>query len=507
MNQSVECQVLIAGAGPAGLTLAIELARRGVTYRIVDRRDEPFHGSRGKGIQPRTLEIFNDLGVVDRILGAGGAYPPQWIHALDGGQQAQGITVSEPSAAEPYGQPWMVMQARTEEVLRERLGELGGSVEWGTEILGFSQADTVSVRLRTSRGDACLSSQYLVGADGGRSTVRKQLDVGFPGKTMGVRAIVADLHMTGIDTRYWHRFNDGAMDRHLSLCPLQGTDLIQLQATVPLEGEVAIYQPALQTLIEERSGRDDLVVTGTEWASLYQMNARLADHYRVGRVFLVGDAAHIHPPTGGQGLNTSIQDAYNLGWKLSSVIAGAPDALLDSYEEERRPIAEEMLGLSRRLLADTSRGEMRRGRETHQLDIGYSMSSLCLEVPSRTGTKGVRAGDRAPDAHLSESHGQDVRLFDRMRGTHWTLVCFESDAPVGDLKGVTICSVGEGQMLPNEAQMLRDDAQTFRDKDKTFQSAYAAHPGDWFLIRPDGYVGAILGPEGHHLLKAYRRNF
>ena len=144
------------------------------------------------------------------------------------------------------------------------------------------------------------------------------------------------------------------------------------------------------------------------------MNARLADRYRVGRVFLVGDAAHIHPPTGGQGLNTSVQDAYNLGWKLGAVVAGAPDALLDSYEEERRPIAASMLGLATKLLDAAKRGEMRRGREVHQLDLGYAGSSLALEKPERRG--GLLAGDRAPDAPIRGAAGQSTRLFEFFKG-------------------------------------------------------------------------------------------
>src|SRR5690606_14690511 len=152
--------------------------------------------------------------------------------------------------------------------------------------------------------------------------------------------------------------------------------------------------------IVERTGRTDVKLRSVAWASAYAMNARLAERYRVGRVFLTGDAAHIHPPTGGQGLNTSVQDAYNLGWKLAAVLAGAPDTLLDTYEEERRPVAADVLGLSTRLLKDQQeQGGMRRGRDTHQLDIGYPNSSLSHQETART--PGPRAGDRMPDAALT----------------------------------------------------------------------------------------------------------
>jgi hypothetical protein len=136
-----------------------------------------------------------------------------------------------------------------------------------------------------------------------------------------------------------------------------------------------------------------VTVRRVAWASAYGMNARLADRYRVGRVLLMGDAAHIHPPTGGQGLNTSVQDAYNLGWKLAAVLAGAPDALLDTYEEERRPIAADMLGLATGLLDKAKQGDMKRGREVHQLDLNYRFSSLSLLVSA--GAEG-RKTSRGP---------------------------------------------------------------------------------------------------------------
>ena len=153
----------------------------------------------------------------------------------------------------------------------------------------------------------------------------------------------------------------------------------------------------------------------------------MADKYQVGRVFIGGDAAHIHPPTGGQGLNTSVQDAYNLGWKLAAVISGAPEKLLATYEEERRPIAAEMLGLSTKLLqAAKDRAGRRRGRETQQLDLGYPQSSLSLNQPARSPERLI-AGDRAPDAPVRGAAGQPTRLFKLFQGPHWTLLGYQVD--------------------------------------------------------------------------------
>jgi hypothetical protein len=209
----------------------------------------------------------------------------------------------------------------------------------------------------------------------------------------------------------------------------------------------------------------------------------------VGRVFLIGDAAHVHPPTGGQGLNTSVQDAYNLSWKVASVIAGAPETLLDSYEEERRPVAAGMLGLSSALLEAHKRGEMRRGREVNQLDLAYPESPLALECPLRSA--GLLAGDRAPDAPIRGSAGEPQRLFGLFKGPHWTLLGYRVDRNlVPARQGLHIHTIG------HHHDELVDDAGHFA-------AAYALSPGDWVLVRPDGYVGAIVSSREIGALETY----
>src|SRR6202451_3642020 len=346
MKNQFTTDVLIAGAGAAGLTLAVDLARRNVNFRLIDKLPSPFAGSRGKGIHPRSQEVFEDLGVIDRIVAVGGTYPPQREYREDGSYEESPVTeLREATPDEPYLIPLMVPQFRTEAVLRDRLAELGHRPHFGSELTAFEQdAEGVTAQVKSADGEETVRASYLVGMDGGRSYVRHELNIEFPGKTLGVRAVVADVRLEGLGTDAWHRFNEGSMGTQTSFCPLRGTDMFQAQAPIPMEGDIDLSPEGLTAWAAARTGRTDIVIREVLWASAFNMNARMADKYQVGRVFIGGDAAHIHPPTGGQGLNTSVQDAYNLGWKLAAVVAGAPDVLLDSYEEERRPIAAGMLG-------------------------------------------------------------------------------------------------------------------------------------------------------------------
>ena len=343
-------------------------------------------------------------------------------------------------------------------------------------------------------GKQTIRAKFLVGADGGKSFVRHTLGIDFPGETLGVRAVVADVFVEGLSRDVWHRWGDGDMRRQIFLCPLRGTTMFQLQAPVPLQGEVDLSGSGLTNLLATRTQRNDITVREVHWASAFHMNARLAEKYRAGRAFLCGDSAHVHPPTGGQGLNTSIQDAYNLGWKLAAVINGAPGKLLDSYEEERRPIAQDMLGLTTRLLtALRERGDMHRGREGQQLDLGYSGSSLGLNAPDRDQSP-LAAGDRAPDAPMVGRAGQPIRAFELFKGPHWTLLAFNADksASIAVRKGLHIHRIGEGGDVA--------------DGGRAFQAAYGLEAGDWVLVRPDGYVGAIVGAGHLARLEEYLRS-
>ncbi|MFF7978041.1 FAD-dependent monooxygenase [Streptomyces sp. NPDC007901] len=435
--------VLVVGAGPTGLTLGIDLARRGVDALVVEAGEKLFPGSRGKGIQPRTQEVFDDLGVREAMRAAGGLYPPRLVWK-DGERQEAGPMFDAVAADEgaPYTEPLMVAQWRTQEVLYARLRELGGRVAFGRAVVDLEQ-DTEGVTVRFADGTTA-RARYVVAADGGRSAVRRAVGVGMTGESVDPSPyLVADLRVRGLDRDHWHVFAGG--DGYgVALCPLAGTEDFQLAAKLPEGTDADLSLEGVRRLVTAYAPLAASDVTELHWASDFRPRAALADRFRAGRVLLAGDAAHVHSPAGGQGLNTSVQDAYNLGWKLGAVLGGrAPEGLLDTYEEERRANAAAMLDLS----TGVHRGEVRRGEATVQLGLGYRESSLTEETRKDPGP--VRAGDRAPDGR----NAAGVRMFDAFRGPHWTLLTPE---PVDGVRG-----------LP----------------------APESYGPGVFLVRPDGYVG------------------
>ncbi|MGA8114639.1 MAG: FAD-dependent oxidoreductase [Actinocatenispora sp.] len=482
--------VLIVGAGATGLTLAIDLARRGVPYRIVDRADGPLPGSRGKGLQPRTLEVFDDLGVLDAVLAQGSGYPP--LRAWQGEQvvwEGHMTPTREVTPDVPHPNPWLLPQMRTERILRERLAALGGDVEQGTELVGLAQdAGGVTATLRRAGNTEQARFDYLVGADGGHSAVRKAIGVGFLGESRPAeRMLVGDLPVPGLDREHWH-FWGGSPADGIGLCPLAGTDLFQLQASL-LDGDDPEPTTAdVHALFGRRAGVD-LPLGDVVWASRWRANIRMADRFRAGRVFLTGDAAHVHSPAGGQGLNTGVQDAYNLGWKLAAVLAGAPEELLDTYQAERLPVAAGVLGISTELHDRAVRGDRdahsRDDPELRQLLLSYPDSPLSVEA--RTEPTGVRAGDRAPDAPCRRADGTPVRLFDVFRGPQITVLAFGSEASptldglVRGRQGVRLCQVTH----PGRR------ADGLVDQDGHAHGSYGGADGTIAVVRPDGYLGLV----------------
>jgi len=502
-------QVLVVGAGPTGLTLACDLARRGVRVRIVDAAPAPFVGSRGKGLQPRTLEVLDDLGVLDAVLAAGCAYPRlrlHWRRFVVGRWTMIAHHAATPDV--PHPNPWLVPQARTEGILRDRLASLGHAVEPGTALTGFTQDDAgVTATLTRDGALESIHTDYLMGADGGHSRVRKLLGLPLHGVTHEEeRLVVGDVRVDGLSRAHWHvwPFATGGM---VALCPLPGTDRFQLVLQVKPGGTVPeLTEAALNQRIQEaaRPGRA-LRLHDASWLSVYRPNVRMVDRYRGGRVFIAGDAAHVHPPAGGQGLNTGVQDAYNLGWKLAHVLQGAAPTLLDTYEAERLPVAARVLGLSSQLHAGMRRRQLKsmsRGDEERQLGLSYRGGPLAPEAAGDTAR--LRAGDRAPDAPCVDAHGQPFRLFDAFRGPHWTLLAFGLKATA------TAASVrsrfgGSVRAVVLYARGTAPGADALLDVGGHAHRAYDVAPGAdaLILVRPDGYVGHASRPGDRAALESY----
>lgn len=277
-----ELPVLIVGAGPTGLTLACELARRDVPFRLIEASPGLRPGSRGKGLQPRSLEVFDDLGVIDRILANGRSAMP--IRLTDPDGRTSGGPAYEERPDVPYPASVITPQWRVEETLGLRLTELGGAVEFGTALESFDQsADAVTAVLRTGDRVETVRAEWLVGCDGGRGVVRKQAGIAFEGETdERIRMIVADLAVDGLDRDAWHMWR--CEEGFVSLCPLPSTDLFQYQA--PVLGETGLDLATLQSIFDRRSGRTGLRLQNPEWTSVWRSNTRLAERYRDGRVFL-----------------------------------------------------------------------------------------------------------------------------------------------------------------------------------------------------------------------------
>lgn len=476
--------VLIVGAGPAGLTLACELARRGISYRLVEKAPGPQPGSRGKGVQPRSLEVFEDLGVVDRVLAHGRMAMPIRSTSPDGQVTSSG---SVPETLRnrpdiPYPASLITPEWRIEETLRLRLAELGGGVEFTTRLNSFEQSDeSVSADLWAGGEIENVTARWMVACDGGHSIVRKQAGIHFNGDTRPeVRVIVADVEIEGLDRQAWQmwRHSDGA----LSLCPLPSTELFQLQASISPGQDPKLNVENLQAIVDRRSGGGIRIRT-VAWSTLWRANVRLVDRYNVGQVFLAGDAAHIHSPAGGQGMNTGIQDAHNLGWKLAAVDHGASPTLLDNYEQERRPVAARVLELSDARLNQALHEKSlpsRREEAATQLDVGYRSSGIVCD--DRDETYQLRAGDRAPDAAELDSVDGSHRLFDLTGGGRFTLLNFGAELPAAS--------------FPPEIRVLRvvDDptkSEQIADIGGHLTDTYEAADHSLILIRPDGYISFI----------------
>ncbi|MBM7806743.1 2-polyprenyl-6-methoxyphenol hydroxylase-like FAD-dependent oxidoreductase/heme-degrading monooxygenase HmoA [Geodermatophilus bullaregiensis] len=529
-------EVLVVGAGPAGLTHAIELARRGIAVRVVDKRPQAStQADKAIGIHCRTMEIWEEQGIVKEAMDAG-----IWLYGQTvfvNGEQTHQVDWAGLDEL-PYAHLGLP-QYDTERILGAKLASHGVVVERGVELAGFTQDDEgVTARLRHASGELeTTRAQYLVGCDGAHSAVRSGLGLSFEGGL----SMFPQLFMLGDVDVDWDlpaghlvRFvrieNDDDFTGMLVCVPLKGRNRYRIATLAPQRWQDAVgsgvvppgfwqeYEPP--TLADMQAAIDDLGPPGTtasnlRWSSIFRIKHGIVDRYREGRVFVAGDAAHLHPPAGGQGMNTGIQDAWNLGWKLALTVRGlAAPGLLDSYEAERRP-AGKMIVDRAVSIAFTDEMDMEDEKAQFllemQMTMNYAGSPLVGEAPGGEAFPGgPEPGHRAPDVHGLRRFGvaHPLRLFDLTRGPRSTLL-LHADAGASEEEvlaleklATTVRQQTRGEVDaylvadPGARLPLLVDLPVVRDADRAFAAAYGVGGSGTaaYLVRPDGHVGFRTRP-------------
>lgn len=493
--QNTSPQVLIVGAGPTGLNLALSLARRKVPFRLIDQAAGPGEQSRAVVVHARTLEFYRQYGFAGEVLAEGIPIAHAAIREVRGQDRRSAMTLNFEDMGHhqsPFSTPLGYPQDYHEKLLLRQLEAAGGKVEWNTRLLSFAQReDRVEAELQFA-GDrtAKESFAYICGCDGSHSAVRRQLDIGFPGGTYSQLYYVADVRI------------EGTMESELDVCLGRHTFSLRLpirrsgdQRLIGLVPEGIPERPGI-TFEDIRADVEPLAgvhVTHVNWFSTYRVHHRVANHFREGRAFLLGDAGHLHSPAGGQGMNTGIGDAVNLGWKLSQVLQGrAHTSLLDSYEPERIQFAHTLvrttdeafkmmnsgglLGeLGRRiaipgLIYATSRLDAPKHaffRAVSQLQIEYESS------PISDGRAGhIKGGDRLPWVDDGADNFAPLASLDWQAHVYGSAteellaLCEQSALPLHQFAWNENCE---------QASLERDAL---------------------YLVRPDGYIGLASMPRG-----------
>ena len=521
MTDTLQTHVLIAGAGPIGLAAAIELTRRGVDCRIVDPLLEPPQYAKAVGVQPRTLEVFETMGVLDPILDAAIQMHGQLVYV--NGAQTATLEMTVPPDI-PFGFI-AIPQYETERILREELALRGVRVERGLRVTGFEQdADGVSATLADDYGEQTVRAGYLIGADGAHSAVRKGLGLTFEGAAFEEQYMLGDVEVDwslprGYGLRAMHQ-TDGRTDDVLVAIPLPPFDALRASAhrrhnryrvsmlvppdlaAGPSDGVAHGFEgqrkPELHHIqaVFDRMSPEPTTARNLRWSSVFRISHRIVDAYGRGRVFVAGDAAHIHPPTGAQGMNTGIQDAHNLAWKLALAVSGhAAPALLDSYDAERRPVGEEVVGRTVR--------SAREGIGADSTDASYVIRREAQLLIDYAGSPIVApgAGTRAPDATgLTRAAVMGpLRLFSLFGPGHTVLLYAGEDAVPADVErferaaeaaATTAHGCADVYLIAAaDADVATTVLPLIRDAESAFARAYTAGGESTFVVRPDGYLG------------------
>ena len=474
MTAFVSPKILIIGAGPVGLTLAIELTRYGVPVRIVEKAAERADKSKALVLWSRSLELLErQPGGSAPFVDAG--FKATAVSMISGDKQIAHVSMGSVASPYPYG--LMIPQADTERLLETRLESLGVKVQRQTEVTDLSMRDDgADAVLRTpDGGEENVSADWVVGCDGAHSLVRHTVKAPFVGKTMDSDWILADVHMRGYPvpdseaTVYWHQ--DGAF----VIFPIS-PGRYRLLGDMPPSGQAHPPTPTLEQVqaMIDRRGAKGMTAFDPIWLSGFRINGRKVSSYRWGRAFLCGDAAHVHSPAGGQGMNTGMQDAFNLAWKLALVVKGrGTEALLDSFSAERSYVGEQVLKNAERLTAiGTTRnpvfravrdvvGHLMLGLAPVQHNVADTMTEVTIGYPESPVNAGSASHLKGP------APGQRIM----------------SDRPFGADGEPRFALMGTGDaasaLLKRHADVLEGSLRTPPDPE-----------GVW-LVRPDGYVAAV----------------
>jgi 2-polyprenyl-6-methoxyphenol hydroxylase-like FAD-dependent oxidoreductase len=524
----------IVGSGPTGLMAAALLVRCGVSVRIFDKSAEQGRESRAFGVQARSMELFLNLGLADEMLDRGLIASGAQIF-VDGKQAAELNFDDIGRADTPYSFLLMVPQWDIEAILVEDLRGLGVAVEHGVEVLGFDQSsDCVVVRARDGVGATLeVACSHLIGADGAHSIVRRTLGLSFEGAPYPQSFLLADCKIDwSLDYDHMKAFLHG---RDLALfLPLKGKETCRVIVIKPAGSDQdapIAAQGASEASLEEvqaalrHASCHDVTLSEPVWTSLYRIHHRGVNKYSQGRVFVAGDAAHIHSPAGGQGMNTGLQDAANLAWKLALVLKGsAPSGLLDTYHSERWPVGQKVLNVTDKFFAGMSsqkawvasmrnlffpivagtisKSGIMRARAFHfisQLGIRYHDNDFLRDDASATAPgswrEGLTAGHRAPNASIARNHD----VFGLIGGYRFHVLALSRKSLSNDeIEGITNELAGLPKSIGLELQthlvahsLVGRDPRIIRAESNQVFQAYgltAETTQALYFIRPDGYI-------------------
>ncbi len=520
MNTTITTDVLIVGAGPTGLALAIQLIRHGIDFVIVDKREGITPYSKAIGVQARTLEIYQQIDLAQSLVDEG--LIANGVRLLEGGEAKAEVPLSKLGEGKsPFPYLLIVEQSKHEHLLYNFIRAHGEDVRWQTTLSDFSQdREGVTGTLVTAGGEEqmgeeqIIQAQYLVACDGAKSSVRHGLGLTFAGSTLERLFYVADVQLK------WDFPHDMltaclAKDRSTAFFPMPGAERYRIVGVFPedtdkIEGQIPFDEIERQILEDTQL---ELDIYQVNWFSTYKVHSRRVNKFGVGRCFVAGDAAHIHSPAGAQGMNTGIQDGYNLAWKLALVLRGAANPrILDSYNEERVEVAERLLETTDRMFdllvnPDWLLSFVRRqifprvasflvGLDSVNQFIfplisqtGISYHGHSLSVDTEDGFA-VRAGDRMPYFTID---GKGV--YDWLHAPKFHLLTFSNNLEPSELTNQVIQSEF-GDLVEHLVFPLRRRVAEIFGSRKPFS----------VLLRPDNYIGFVSAGEPLPELQSYFTN-